>query len=598
MAETNTALKASDSETEKMESEKPGAPTLASPVTSSTVDGDPNTRIQPLSPTPTSETPPPDDQSATVQESTASSNTQPKTTPADTASIDIVVRDGKQNHIPNLGVRVINLNSKKSVLFEGKTDKDGAIPTINNLPISTRFEIQLQRDDGTYKFAAIGTIGSNCRHSANLCIPRERFEFSTYSHDGKPGNIESKRTAAIAKHNQTPATEADVSRNANATNIPPQVGRNSDGNPTALVLSGFKNIFNQNNDTPPPAGVGLADQEKVIKLIDFATKQLAWDHPKQAMTSAVIIAQMKAGNYAIKQRAGDNPGYGFRYAEGKCAKYVKIALWKAGYSVNDGDIDPATGPARLLGPGLLRSGFKDITGQLPDARWAAPGDVIVYKKIADPSGAGHIDIRTYDGYISDFYETYLPSNAYEVIGVYRKYYDPLPDLRVRAFLKILRSREAKALFRQQGDKMTYRAAQGGGTFDGFKNHPFSEEKRGHPSGAYGIFIDTYNLYTKTLPKGGHWVSIADGVDKFSPTIQDRIAVAIMELAPKQDWNSNKGITALGMIRKGNIVGGAKLLASSQQWPSLPGGGQEAGYTIEQMLKDYKTYYDELLAGKQ
>lgn len=592
MTTTNTLLQEAGSETERLESEKPPAP-------SSTVEGESNNNTEPLSPPTKSATPPSGNQPATAQENTAPSNAaQLEAKPLDTASIDILVRDGKQKHIPNLGIRVINLSAKKAVLFEGKTDKDGAIPTINNLPISTRFEIQLQRDDGSYKFAAIGTIGSNCRHSANLCIPRERFEFSTYSHDGKPGNIESKRAAAIAKHNQTPAAEADVSRNANAATASPQVDRNSDGHPTAMVLSGLKNIFNQNNDTPPPAGIGLADQEKVIKLIDFSTKQLAWDHPKQGMTSAAIIAQMKAGTYAIKQRAGDKPGYGFRYAEGKCAKYVKIALWKAGYSANDGDIDPATGPARLLGPGLLRSGFKDITCQLPDARWAAPGDIIVYKKIADPSGAGHIDIRTYDGYVSDFYETYLPSNAYEIIGIYRKYYDPLPDLRVRAFLKIIRSREAKTVFKQQGDKMTYRAAQGGGTFDGYKNHPFAGEKRGHPSGAYGIFIDTYNLYTKTLPRGGQWVAIADGAEKFSPMIQDRIAVAIMELAPKQDWSSNKGITALGMIRKGDIVGGAKLLATSQQWPSLPGGGQEGGYTTEQMLRDYKAYYDELLAGKQ
>ena len=55
---------------------------------------------------------------------------------------------------------------------------------------------------------------------------------------------------------------------------------------------------------------------------------------------------------------------------------------------------------------------------------------------------------------------------------------------------------------------------------------------------------------------------------------------------------NKGKTALGMIRKGDIEGGAKLLAESKSWASLPGGGQEGTYTTSQMMKDFNQFFEQ------
>ena len=46
-----------------------------------------------------------------------------------------------------------------------------------------------------------------------------------------------------------------------------------------------------------------------------------------------------------------------------------------------------------------------------------------------PDADGHIDIRTYDGYLSDFWDSYLPVSQFEVTGIYRKYHDPLPEKR-------------------------------------------------------------------------------------------------------------------------------------------------------------------------
>lgn len=547
----------------------------------------------------TSAPPPSTDQSATSglnaqapnsSQLPASSVDQPAT-----SSLELVVFDAHHHAIPNVGIRVLNLNKRKALMFEGKTDDTGGIPTIENIPVGTRFEVQLRTDRGDYKFAALGTIPTKEKQTGNLLVPRERFEFTTYSHDGPAGEAEAKRAAAVQKHNQIAEPTPNVARNQDKK-PDTQIDRDKYGNPKALISFGQPNMFGQNNIKADAPSSGKSDAEKVQKLIEFAMTQVTWLHPKERVTSENIIGQMKAGKYSVQLRPNGESGMGLKYSKGMCTKYVKIALWNAGYSPNNGDFAPGVSPARLLGPELERAGFKNITNELPDARWAAPGDVIVYRKIADQTGAGHVDIRTYDGYVSDFFETYLPSNAFETIGIYRKYYDPLPNLRVRAFLKVLRSREAKSLFVRSGDAQTYRALPGKGVFESFKSHPFDNEKRFHPSGAYGITVDTWRLYTKVQPKMGNWVSISEGADKFSPTVQDRIAVAIMEISPKQDWASNKGKTALGMIRKGDIAGGAALLASSQSWSSLPGGGQENGYTKEEMMADFNTFLQELQTG--
>ena len=285
--------------------------------------------------------------------------------------------------------------------------------------------------------------------------------------------------------------------------------------------------------------------------------------------------------------------------KGMCAKYVKIALWKAGYSPNNGDFAPGVSPARLLGPWLEKAGFNNITNELPDGRWAAPGDVIVYKKIDDPSGAGHVDIRTYDGYVSDFFETYLPVTQFEVIGIYRKFYDPLPEIRMRAFLRVIRSREAKSVLAAYGDTETYRTLPEIGhkikLFDNFSTHPFSDNPNSSnsASGAYGTLLATWKRYVVGTEKLRPWTPVADGEQKFSPKIQDRISVAAMELHLGVGYASNKGITELGLVRMGKIEEAAKLLATKlpYQWPSLPGGSQsDPKYGVSQMLQDYDKYF--------
>lgn len=514
----------------------------------------------------------------------------------ETASLDLVVFDLKHHPIPNMTLRVINTtepNVRKKVIFDGSTDAKGKIPTIENLPVGAVFEVQIKRDTGEYKHSATGKIEVAAAHTANLQIPRQRFEFATASHEGKPGLAEETVKALVAKHNQTPESTPNISRNPPDKKPEVTLERNKDGNPVVIVKDGQKNMMGTNAAKVPFAKVGTTDVEKVNALIEFAMEQITWEHPG-SKTTDIILREMRAGTYKkTKRTKGDGKGYSQSLRA--CNKYVKVAL---GYCNFGGEDGPP--PAHKMGPALEAVGFKNIIKDLPDARWAAPGDVIVYLDKKNPENAGHIDIRTYDGYVSDFWDSYLPVSGYIVTGIYRKYFDPLPEKRMRAFLKVIRSREAHTLFHQSGDEATYAAlpltsVKKGEpiSFTSFAKHPFPDAPKGYPSGAYGITAPTWRLY---LPK---WVEPAKNEDKFSPKIQDRIAVAIMDMHPGQGWGAadyqTQLPTSLALVRMGKIEEAAKQLAigRKRQWPSLPGGDQTNNYSTSEMLADYEKFYAEL-----
>ena len=95
-----------------------------------------------------------------------------------------------------------------------------------------------------------------------------------------------------------------------------------------------------------------------------------------------------------------------------------------------------------------------------------------------------------------------------------------------------------------------------------------------------------------------WVPVAAGSDRFSPLMQDRIAVAIMELHPGQGYGSagwqTTDPTSLALIRQGKVHEAATQLATRHvvQWPSLPGGSQTK-YTFDGFDADYAKFLAEL-----
>lgn len=521
----------------------------------------------------------------------------------DNATLDLYMRDAHGDPIPDLAFRVLDLGPMLSPgratptpkeVFKGKTDTKGRAPLISGLKVGTRFEVQVKKDDGSYKFAAIGPIPAQ-ENTACLQSPKVRFEFSTLTHKGSAGQAEKRKEDTIKSHNQKPEAKPNISRNPDVK--PAVLGdRNESGHPTAIVKDGLPNMYGQNAFYPPAPNAGKSDLEKVKALIEFGMEQAGWVHT--ADTSATIIEKMKGGKYQI---AGTKNANGFGASIHRCTKYVKIALWKAGYSHNNGDIAPLIAAAKDMGPALVNAGFTDITNQLPDARWAAPGDIIVYEKIDDPHYVGHIDIRTYDGYLSDFFESYLPYSKFRVTGIYRKYFDPMPELRMRAFLKVIRYLEAETVAKKYGDQATYRAlplaANMGLMFDSFNTHPFDgSASTFSASGAYGIRPSVWKGYAFPNSKTPNpRVPILGNVPKFSPAVQDRIATAIMELHLGQGYVANKGITELGLVRKGEIEKAASLLAtrSPYQWTSLPGGTESKKYSVSKMMSDYEKFLAEL-----
>jgi muramidase (phage lysozyme) len=79
-------------------------------------------------------------------------------------------------------------------------------------------------------------------------------------------------------------------------------------------------------------------------------------------------------------------------------------------------------------------------------------------------------------------------------------------------------------------------------FSSFAEHPFAgREARSTVSGAYGTLVKTWHDY---LP----FLALPERGDRFTPTIQDRIAITIME------QTSN----ALGLVRRGDSGSGRYL----------------------------------------
>jgi muramidase (phage lysozyme) len=209
-------------------------------------------------------------------------------------------------------------------------------------------------------------------------------------------------------------------------------------------------------------------------------------------------------------------------------------------------------------------------------------------------------VRTYDGYLSDFKTKKLPRAAREgtrhgfvVTGIYRRIHDPLPDLRVRAFLKVLREWECHGIADDnQRYFALYNTGKGQEYFKGTDKHPFEDVAQrpvNTPAGAYQIVLDTYTAFTKPI------FGIGPG---FSPIHQDRIAIAIIEDYTRKDKPYKKG-DILSLIRTNRIA--EAVTALTGQWASLPGTKQSRKnektgeyYTVDDVVARHKKFLDEII----
>lgn len=404
-------------------------------------------------------------------------------------------------------------------------------------------------------------------------------------------------------------------------------GRDENGNPLAVVTQKAVDWWNSwrmptfnlwgtptssaKGGTVPATQVKVDAEmvKKVEALLAFAREQTEYLYTEG---TAGVLASMGKGTF--KHAKKEKP---ITTSLGLCYTYVKVALTrakiidgvlaaqKASTTQTDAEHYAMQLSASKAGSALIAKGFKDVTAEVPDARWAAAGDVVVYawsdttwetrkKKNPKSPNHGHIDIRDYDFYISDFiplppgmsghprwFKEY-PKDAsgqypaqgkfypeYVNIRIYRKVFDPLPTQRIRAFLRCIREFECQA---EKDDSKRYQMLNaplpsGDRCFASYKTHPWDGQgkplKGSTAAGAYQILSGTWQeVFEKGLiePKG----------DRFSPAIQDRIAVMKLE---------DRGV--LHLIRTGRIKEALEFkgpngsLALPSEWTSLPGGKENA-----------------------
>lgn len=427
-------------------------------------------------------------------------------------------------------------------------------------------------------------------------------------------------------------------------------GRDENGNPLAVITQKAVDWWNSwrmptfnlwgtsassaKGGTVPatPVKVDAEMVKKVEALLEFAREQTEYLYTEG---TAGVLASMGKGTFNHKKGEKESDK-----SRGLCYTYVKVALTrakiidgvlaaqKASTTQTDAEHYAMQLSASKAGPALIAKGFKDVTAEVPDARWAAAGDVIVYawsdttwetRKKKDPKSPnhGHIDIRDYDFYISDFiplppamsghprwFKEY-PKDAsgqypaqgkfypeYVNIRIYRKVFDHLPTQRIRAFLRCIREFECQA---EKDDGKRYQMLNaplpsGDRRFTSYKTHPWDGQgkplKGSTAAGAYQILSGTWQeVFDKGLiePKG----------DRFSPTVQDRIAVMKLE---------DRGV--LHLIRTGRIKEALEFkgpngsLALPSEWTSLPGGKENAHrLTGEKKPMDmayFQTLFDQYL----
>jgi hypothetical protein len=324
---------------------------------------------------------------------------------------------------------------------------------------------------------------------------------------------------------------------------------------------------------------------KVKALIDFATEQTGYTY---SVGTAAVIGQMVKGTF--EHSAGEKSS---DKSHGSCYQYVRIALTRAqivdGYLADNMEVSYQESASKAGTP-LLKKGFVDVSDEVPDARWAATGDVIVYewspgtwearkkKGKANTPNHGHIDIRSEATYISDFmpgkpegfHPRWVSNDAtqptkfrpeYVNIRIYRKYYDPRPTCRLRAFLTCLREFECQA-FKNDADR--YAALNTplptnpkSRTFSAFDSHPWDgvPKEKWPVSTAAGAYQITCTTWREEMDR--RYFADSEGKAAFSPQMQDRIAVRWLEFRQ-----------ALHLVRAGKLEDA--VAAARQEWTSLPG----------------------------
>lgn len=433
---------------------------------------------------------------------------------------------------------------------------------------------------------------------------------SASSGENTPSQKNTTSKPVAPKKPETKATQQALKPPQNISGKQPEKpalekGRTEEGNPFAYIskkvtdwwnswrmptLNLWGGDDNKGKGTAPATPVAFNAEmiKRVETLLAFAKEQTSYSF----QGTANALASMSDGTF--------KPGKKETWISlGRCYTYVKVALTrckiidgilaakKISLQQSDDEHYAMQDSAGKAGPALLAKGFIDVTGAVPDARWAAAGDIIVYewspqtwekrkKKYNNPNypNHGHIDIRDYETYISDF----MPEptkmrmhprwSDYQNVHIYRKDFDLLPTLRIMAFLRCIREFECQA---EHNDATRYQMLNtalpntGSKRFSSFATHPWANIPKAQwpkstAAGAYQILCSTW----KDIFDTGFMEQLPNGTASFTPRIQDRMAVIRLEYRK-----------ALHLIRTGKLEDAIQETDLVNEWTSLPGGKENA-----------------------
>jgi len=530
--------------------------------------------------------------------------------------LNLAFQDPTGEAIPGLSFRVATSTGNQ----DGVTDGDGKGQVkING---STPFEVQVLRDQGTQKTIFKGTM-PNADANIHAISPCVKIPAKTEPHQG--GGSSGSSASGSASGGASTKPKVTNTRNTEGHPVAVVKGFPNDRKMSDIIENGIDLELSTNPVTlgfywgyrllqwaksgpkaeikvPAPTeddGKNIpvemteAGQKQLETLMDFAMKQVKWKYTKDGTTGAI-------DNLMDKKWKPEDNSKDAGASLGKCYTYVKVALNMA--KITTITSTPNSAAKLAVQEFLIPEHFKSITEECQhDPYLAFPGDVIVYKKYAythkeealiksinenvkkgKASGKkpdspenqpGHIEFRTVDGFISDFFSrNAIAAHSYKVVGIYRKIHDEMAEKRQKAFLKMLRLLETGDNWFALNSRI-----DGKNTFSDTSRHPWAQ--RGKPglgstaAGAYQITIDKYNDYQE--------IDFYSNGPSFDPKAQEHMAIRILEAQGKTK------ASALSLIRQGKIRESITDTGLFAIWSCLPGGVSPQVKSMDEFISRWR-----------
>lgn len=519
--------------------------------------------------------------------------------------------------------------------FIGKTNETGGAQCLDGITPGSIVAVSVLCEI-SQKYKEIGKISASAGETDYTATsPKIKFESKTEKHKEDSGKAatpspEAKSPAAPATDGQAkPIQKTDTVTKRNPAGNPvatvpeaalkPLVVAAAPGAASVLGVFFYKTwahskaahrkLVPTSMPSLAPLGTPLSTDNlaKLKKLVKYAEDQLMLDYrgykgqqkddigKKISSTQSILNKLIKAESENTKAEfsyvdANGKNRDGTKAPQevtGMCLGYVKVALNRTNYITGV----PGTMLAKDSGADWVNNQYtKIVDGSIPqvdisyksqklpltqpDLIYTLPGDVIIYEQVSpvDAGAAGHIDIRTYHGYMSDFTRQHpLPAlgvagnKLFKVTGVYRKISETMAMVRVQAFLRIIREHVAGETSLADKER-SYRVLRyNTGKIELNKDeklsaHPYAEVGDDIPAGAYQI---NYDLWSGAISMTG-WPKT------FGQDMQDRVAMYLLQAIPRKPVPHPRP-SALGWIMKGEIGKAIDLIRQDSDMAHWPGG---------------------------